>query len=68
MRDILQISIPPIESSIEKGRSDTPNKRMLLSLYFMETIKHAPMMSVEFSKVMEHILQEGGEPVPGYDF
>jgi hypothetical protein len=67
VRDILQISIPPIESRIKKGGSDTPDKRMLLSLYLMESIEHATMMSVEFSKVMEHVLQKGGESVPWYD-
>jgi hypothetical protein len=67
MRDILQISIPPIESSIEKSRGDTPDKRMFFSLYFMETIKHATMMPVELSKVVEDVLQEGGESVPWYD-
>jgi hypothetical protein len=67
MRDVLQISIPPIESRIEKSRCDTSDERVLFSLYFMETIKHATVMPVEFSKVVEHVLQKGGESVPRYD-
>jgi len=64
VRYILQISIPPVESGIEEGGGNAPDERVFVPLYFMETIKHTTMMSVKFGKVVEYVLQKGGQSIP----
>lgn len=58
MRDILHVSVPPIQGRIEDWFANTANTRMLFSLNLLEGLQHFPMELVDLRDVVEHILNK----------
>ena len=58
VQNILQVCLPEGQNNIVHWRSDAPDYCMFLSLDFEQLVQELPVMRMEFTNVMENVLDK----------